>query len=301
MTQRPQTTREVLAAAVKEEYGFDISPLWHWMTTAELLPKELPVNWDPVWGRHGAYEHFRGRRSVRHGSPPKHGAFRESLAGEVLRDQCKLCGVARVVLMCYHETISQIRVPQHQLRFRKLLQRLEKQLRNTKASLEKGVVDYEAANRAFLATEFAKAREQQRQAPLDLTGLTEEKARSARSKREEAILKLDAMAKDPGKHAVLSTYRELNTVEWFDDLEKVLLHLEDEVRSGMGIPFQDRISPTRAGRPPKMIARARAILKDEGFSWREVADLVREELDVVDSEGAFDRARDQVRRSRVRL
>ena len=43
MTQYSPTTREALVAAVEEKFGFDISPLWQWMTTKGCLPTDLPA------------------------------------------------------------------------------------------------------------------------------------------------------------------------------------------------------------------------------------------------------------------
>jgi hypothetical protein len=150
-----------------------------------------------------------------------------------------------------------------------------------KASLEKGVDEYQTAHRIFLTARFEEVRQMQQNA-------------SVGAWNGKAIALLDEGARDAGKLAELSTYRELKLGEWFSDLEKCILSMEDEVLAGMGLPLQERIFPARAGRPPKMIARARAILKDEGFTWSDVVRLVQEKRDAEDPEGAIARARSQV-------
>jgi hypothetical protein len=251
------------------------------MTIEGDLPKDLPVDWDPVWGRQGALEHIRGRRSIRHASPPKHGPFRKSQVGKAVRERCKPCGISAVVVMCYHAAIAPIQVPPYKVKLLKLIGGLAKRVRTLKASLEKGVDEYETAGRVFLAKRFEKAGEMQQNATIEAWN-------------RKAIAVLDERAGDIGKLAELSTYRELELDGWFDDLERCFLSIEDEVLAGMGLPLQERIFPARAGRPLKMIARARAILKDEGFSWSEVVRLVREKRDNNDPEGAIARARSQV-------
>jgi hypothetical protein len=281
MTLYCPTTREALVGAVEKNFGFDISPLWQWMTTTGSLPQKLPVDWDPVWGRQGAYEHIRGRQSIRHTSSPKHGVLRKSPAGKNIREPCKLCGIAGVVVMCYHAAIAPIRVPPYKLKLLRLLGGLANRVRTMKASLEKGVDEYQTAHRIFLTARFEEVRQMQQNA-------------SVGAWNGKAIALLDEGARDAGKLAELSTYRELKLGEWFSDLEKCILSMEDEVLAGMGLPLQERIFPARAGRPPKMIARARAILKDEGFTWSDVVRLVQEKRDAEDPEGAIARARSQV-------
>ncbi len=280
-------TREALAKAVKDRFKFDISPLWACMQREKCLPKNLPSDWDPVWGLQGAWEHLQGRRSIRQSTPPKHGAGRFSLGGKALRPACRLCGVARTILLCRSSVLAPMHPPP---RVVKLLGRIDSEigrLRKMKERLAGHVEDYKASQRQYLTTLLEDARERQFE------------AQSTEQWRELSVMRINFFCENPEKFAELPIYSDLKVESRFDNLEKVLRYVQHDIINPH-LPVLQAIWPPRVGRPAKLIAKVRTILKDDGFSWKEVAELVRDDEDIDDPGGARDRARSQVRDAKSR-
>ena len=281
---RPEpSTREALAKAVQDRFKIDISLLWTWMRKIGYPTKSTPADWDPVWGPGGAWEHLKGRRSLRWASPPMHGAARFSPIGVSNRPACKLCGSAAVILLCYYKAIRPIKSRPYVMKMLSFIESQINQLHAMKKALNVNVSSYETSHREALKLIFEGAREFQWEAS------------SKTESRKASISTVNNWSENPGTLAELSSYRHLQVESHFDDLEKALRLVQDEVHANLLLPFQEAIWPPRAGRPTKLIAVLRTLLKDDGFSWDEVARLVREDVDIHRPAGAKARARSQVR------
>jgi hypothetical protein len=289
---RPEPhTRETLARAVRDKFGFDVSRLWSWMQGAKHLPQDLSGEWDPVWGPRGAWEHLRGRRSIQKSQRPKHGAARFSLVGIEIRPQCRLCGIAIAVLLCCYETITPIHARPHVRKMLRVIGSLIRRFRAMQSALVSNVKSYKESETQFVKSVFENARERQFEMKVD-GEVTDD---ITKGRKYKAILDVDRWCQNAGKLVVLPTYPELWFDSWFDDMEKALRLLADDVVVNLHLPVLEAIWPPRSGRPTKMIAKVRTILRNDGFTWDEVAELVRDEVDVRDPDGARDRARSQVR------
>lgn len=294
---RPEPhTRETLAKAVGDKFGVDISLLWLWMQQEEHLPKDLAPGWDPVWGKDGAWEHLRNRRSIRQSQRAKHGAARFSPAGIEIRPPCRLCGIAIAVLLCYYETITPIHARPHVRKMLRLIGAQIKCLRKMQRALVSNVESYKESETQLVKSVLENARERQFEMKVD--GEVTDDVTTGR--KHKAILAVERWCQNPGKLVVLPTLPELWFESCFDDMEKALRLLADDVATKLHMPVQEAIWPLRPGRPTKMIAKVRTILKDDGFSWGEVAQLVRDDVDIDDPNGARDRARSQVRAAQSR-
>ena len=286
---RPEPcTRDALAKAVKDRFKFDISPLWACMQREKCLPKNLPSDWDPVWGLQGAWEHLQGHRSIRQSTPPKHGAGRFSLGGKALRPACRLCGVARTILLCRSSVLTPINPPPHVVKMRGRIDREIRRLHKMKERLASYVEEYKASERQYLTALLEEAMERQFQ------------AQSTEEWKRLSIMRINFFCENPEKFAELPIYSDLKVESRFDNLEKVLLRYVQNDIINPHLPVLQAIWPPRVGRPAKLIAKVRTILKDDGFSWKEVAELVRDDEDINDPDGARDRARSQVRDAKSR-
>jgi hypothetical protein len=84
----------------------------------------------------------------------------------------------------------------------------------------------------------------------------------------------------------------------FQLLRDHLLAVLDDVYVDLRSPLEETVWPPGVGRRQKLISKAQKVLRDEGFTWREVAELLREEPGESignSGEGAISRARARVR------
>jgi hypothetical protein len=207
---RPEPcTREALAKAVKDKFGFDISPLWKCMQREERLPRNLRSTWDPVWDRkNGAWMHLRGRRSIRQSMRAKHGAARFSLVGVELRPPCRLCGVAIAVVLCYYEAIRSIQARPHVLKMLRLIESQIHDLRAMQEALASNVTSYKESQTEYLKTVLENARERQFEMEVEKEATYEW--------RDNAIKEIYYWCENSGKLAELPIYAELKFDSWFD-------------------------------------------------------------------------------------
>jgi hypothetical protein len=282
-------TRKSLAQAVRDEFKFDISPLWAWMQRENYLPKDLHGMWDPVWGTDGAWQHLRGRDSTRQSKQPMHWAGRFSRTGKALRPPCRCCGVSQVVLLCYYKLIAPIHARPHMWKLLELIESEIRGLRVMRRALAREVRSYRTSQTEYLKGVLENAAQRE----------FDTRKRRRPEKNRELMEKLQYWAMNSKELAQLPMYSHLKVDSWFEDLEEVLRLVQNDVINPR-LPVLEAIWPPRSGRPTKMIANVRTILRNDGFTWNEVTELVRDDADIDDPNGARDRARSQVRAAQSR-
>lgn len=271
-------TRKTLADQVMEAFSFDLDRLWGHLVNAGMLPVGLPHAWDPIDGEQGALPHLNFHRST----------SAVAAKGREVRRPCKLCGVARVVLGC----LWAIKGPElpHSLVFVRELKKAVDEIAKIGRRLNNVGLRYEREQKA----EFQRFVEQQQAELLNRFREQHQTPESRKGKQEEVLKQNQArLAELQGSPEIAGVWNLKKLGGLDESLKQTAQHLriiiDDVLVDLRGLLDVDAWTPRKGGKM-KMVTLVEKTLRKDGFSWKEIADLVEED----DSREAIDRVRARV-------
>ncbi len=270
-------TRTSLADRVMKVFDFDLDQLWDHLQLTGDLPSTLPEDWDPVCGAQGALSHIKD-----HSSMPL------TPNGRRVRKPCKICGVSRVVLGCLW-ALEGPNLP-HALVFGRELSNSISEIAEIRSRLN-------AAGRSYASTHkeaFQRFVEGQRLAlskSFQNQSFCSDRHRKEQEKiLEENLARLAKLQADPEVVGVRPLKKLAEVDKCLKEVVREIRIVIDDVLVDLrGVIDVNAWTPQR-GSKTKMVILVQRTLREEGFSWKEIADLVEED----DSRKALDRVRARV-------
>lgn len=270
-------TRDSLADAVMAKFDFDLALLWEHLRSTRSLPSQLGKSWNPITGNDGALAHLS-----------QHASMQLSQKGRTIRKPCKACGVARVVLGC----LFAIEGPDlsHSLTFGRELAKAINEIVKIHGRLN-------AAGRRYESTQMEAFRKFVESQQLELSEQFQRKRykkekdrRSSKEALEKNLARLAELNADPEAVGVWSI-KKLGAVNMSIGfvLRQIRCAIEDVLVDLRGLLDINVWRPWRGGET-KVVTLVEKTLREEGFLWKEIADLVEEDT----SREAIDRVRARV-------